>query len=416
MRNLWHFLLGVCLISSPVAFSQNNVLLPDSVGRTKLTYRIGQNAPDMTVHSNKVNLSSLIRNLKAFSINADSVAVDITYFSGPGAVNSINRGIGDSRAAMLIKDLVAKTGLPDSVFYIIDGEEGWAELLSVISSSDINDAEAVVEIINGDPAKRLSRLKKLNKGKTYAYLKETVFPELRGRVNVTFGSPAAVDSVLSAVRMIELGINNRDKTCGENCVCAAKIQALSPHKPVVYPEPAGFSYAGDFAIKTNLIYDFVTVPSIELEYRFHNNWSAALEYDMAWWKNKRKNKCFELALVSPEVRWWFPTATPLKGYYVGAFPGYTWYDFENGGTGHRGSGVFGGISFGLSHPISSQVAFEAGLGVGYMNLRYKDYEPVDGHHVYSREKTTGYFGPLKIKFAIVWHPWGGETKKGKGKK
>lgn len=411
MRNIWHFFLGAFLICSPVAFSQNNIISPDSVGRAKLIYRIGQNSPDMSIRANKANLSRIVSTLKAMQAAGDSVIVDVTFFSGPGAVNAINRGVGDTRANVLINDLVANTGLPDSLFYTIDGEEGWAELLEILSGSEVDDVEEIVKIINGNPEKRISRLKKLNKGRTYAYLKATVFPKLRDRINVTFGSPLAVDSALSRTRMIDLGINNRDTSCDDNCMCAIKVKALSPHVPqVVYPEPPGFSYAGDFAIKTNLIYDFITVPSLELEYRFHKNWSAALEYDMAWWKNKPKDKTFEIALVSPEVRWWFPTSTPLKGYYVGAFPGYTWFDFENGGTGHRGSGVFGGISFGLSHPISSQVAFEAGLGVGYMNLRYKDYEPVDGHNVYSKEKSTGYFGPLKIKFAIVWHPWGGSDK------
>ncbi|MDE6651946.1 MAG: DUF3575 domain-containing protein, partial [Paramuribaculum sp.] len=301
MRNIWHFLLVILLTCSPVAFSQNKILSPDSVGRAKFSYRIGQNVPDMSSSDNKANLSRLISGLKAIHAAGDSVAVDITFYSGPGAVNSINRGIGYTRADLLIKDLVAETELPDSVFFAIDGGEGWAELLNYLSHSDIVNSKEVIDIINGDPAKRLSRLKKLDKGKTYAYLKATVFPKLRERINVVYGSPEAVDSVYNKVRLVELGINNRDNTCGDNCLCAEKIRAASPHAQKVYPEPAGFSYAGDFAIKTNLIYDFVTVPSIELEYRFHKNWSAALEYDMAWWKNKKKDKSMEIAVVSPEV-------------------------------------------------------------------------------------------------------------------
>ncbi|MDE6460432.1 MAG: hypothetical protein K2K52_06320, partial [Paramuribaculum sp.] len=87
----------------------------------------------MSSSDNKVNLSRLISSLKAIHAAGDSVAVDITFYSGPGAVNSINRGIGYTRADLLIKDLVAETELPDSVFFAIDGGEGWAELLNYMS-------------------------------------------------------------------------------------------------------------------------------------------------------------------------------------------------------------------------------------------------------------------------------------------
>ncbi len=418
MRNLSYILLGMLLLCSLSANSQDDRISADSARVIRFTYRIGQNTPDMSARVNKINLSRLIGNLNSLRAAGDSLIVDLTYFCAPGGINAINRGVGESRANVLIKDLAERTQLPDSVFVITNGEEGWDELCKILSRSDIDDADEIIEIIKGRPDERIMRLKKLNNGKTYSMLKESVFPKLREGINVTFGSPRAVDSRLTAIRMFNIGGSYAD-SCGINCLCAYKappIQKVIEKVVYVSLDTPDHSFAGDFALKTNLIYDFIATPSIELEYRFHRNWSANVEYDMAWWKNKKKNKSYEIAIASPEVRWWFPSVTPMKGYYVGVFPGYTWFDFENGGTGHRGYGVFGGISFGLSHPITSQLAFEAGLGVGYMNLRYKDYEPFDGHNVYSKEKATGYFGPLKIKFAIVWHPWGGSSKKVKAVK
>ncbi|MDE6264416.1 MAG: DUF3575 domain-containing protein [Paramuribaculum sp.] len=413
MRKLCYILLGLLIFAPLATFAHHKSVLLDSAKVVRFTYRIGQTSPDISNPNNRTNLKALIDRLNGIEKSHDSVAVDITYFCAPGGVNSINQGVGEARADRLIKTFVSETQLPDSVFFITDGEEGWKELYSIISHSQIDNAEEILGIITtGDPATRIKRLKRLNKGKTYSILKENVFPRLRARVNVTVGTPRDVAALLREREMFALGVASANgcDTCSPSCNCAQNGTLYQYARRAPVPD---FLESGDFAIKTNVIYDFVLIPSIELEYRFHRQWSVGLEYDMGWWKKRKKDKSYQIAVVSPEVRWWFPTSTPLKGYYIGAFPGFTWYDFENGGTGHRGHGIFGGISFGLTHPISSQVAFEAGLGVGYLNLRYKDYEPVDDHNVYSREKVAGYFGPLKVKFAIVWHPWGGTSKKSK---
>lgn len=416
MRKFCYILLSTLLMCYSSAYSRNKINSADSVGELRFTYRIGQNLPDMNVRVNKENLRKLIRDLKIYATSGDSLLVNFTYFCAPSGINNINKGVGENRSNTLIKDMQKETGLPDSVFTITDGEAGWSELCRILKNSDIDNADEIIRIIEKYPSERLKRIKKLNKGKTYSFLHESVFPKLRERVNVTFGDPEAVKAAIAGMRSFDLGLYRAGgDSCGVNCACNYPMQKVVEkivYVPVATDTP-DYSYAGDFALKTNLIYDFVLTPSIEIEYRFHRNWSANIEYDMAWWKKKSKDKCFEIAIASPEVRYWFNSVSPMKGYYIGAFPGYTWFDFENGGTGHRGYGVFGGVSFGLSHPITNQLAFEAGLGVGYMNLRYKDYEPYHGHNVYSREKRTGYFGPLKIKFAIVWHPWGGSSSKAK---
>lgn len=416
MRKLCYILLVLLAFAPLAVFAHNKSVLLDSAKVVRFTYRIGQTSPDISNPNNRLNLKTLIEGLNSIDKSHDSVAVDVTYFCAPGGVNFINQEVGEARAGRLIKTFVAETQLPDSVFFVTDGEEGWKELYSIISHSQIDHADEIMGIIRtGEPATRLKRLKKLNKGKTYSFLKENVFPALRARLNVTVGSPQDVAAILREREMFALGIApvNGCDSCSQSCDCTQKgILFQSAHST---PAP-DFLEAGDFAIKTNVIYDFILIPAIELEYRFHKQWSVGIEYDMGWWKKRKKDKSYQIAVVSPEVRWWFPTSNPLKGYYIGAFPGFTWFDFENGGTGHRGHGIFGGISLGLTRPISPQVAFEAGLGVGYLNLRYKDYEPIDDHNVYSREKVAGYFGPLKVKFAIVWHPWGGTSKKSKSAK
>ena len=53
-------------------------------------------------------------------------------------------------------------------------------------------------------------------------------------------------------------------------------------------------------------------------------------------------------------------------------------------------------------PINHKLSFEAGIGGGYAYTRYKEYTPFEGHHIYQRTKEVNYFGPLKVKFSLVW--------------
>ena len=167
-------------------------------------------------------------------------------------------------------------------------------------------------------------------------------------------------------------------------------------------------------IKSNLIYDVLLMPSLEIEYRFNERWSAAVEGNMAWWHNDGKHKYYQLATIIPEARYWFKPQGSRRGHYVGLFGGGGWYDLENGNTGYRGTGGMVGASYGYMFPIGKYFAFEAGIGVGFMTTKYEEYLPQDGHYVYQQTNRTNYVGPLKLKFAFVWNI-GRWTEKGGNK-
>ena len=167
-----------------------------------------------------------------------------------------------------------------------------------------------------------------------------------------------------------------------------------------------------FALKSNLIYDAVLMPSLEMEYRFNDRWSLNLEGEMAWWKNDQKHKFYQLATISPEGRYWFKAKQPWHGHYVGLFGGFSWYDLENKKEGYKGEAFMTGLSYGYMFPISRKLSFEAGVGVGFMHTWYEEYLPIDGHYVYQQSSKLNYFGPLKLKFTLVWRLWDSDRKKG----
>ncbi len=185
---------------------------------------------------------------------------------------------------------------------------------------------------------------------------------------------------------------------------AEALQQLPPADSVPPAQPRVKVYqATPWYIKSNLLYDVLLMPSLEVEYRFNERWSAAIEGNMAWWHNNGKHKYYQLATIVPEARYWFKPQGARKGHYVGLFGGPGWYDLENGNTGYRGEGGMVGVSYGYMFPVGKYFAFEAGIGLGYAHLKYEEYLPLDGHYVYQQTDRTHYFGPLKLKFAFVWN-------------
>lgn len=157
-----------------------------------------------------------------------------------------------------------------------------------------------------------------------------------------------------------------------------------------------------FALKTNLLYDVLLMPNLELQWRINSLWSLSLEANVAWWKNDAKHKYYQILMVSPEVRRFVIPKGEWHGMYVGAFVGGGKFDLENGGTGYRGEGGMVGVSAGYMWPVTRTLSLEAELGLGYLYSRYKEYIPHDGHYLYQRTKDLNYFGPLKVKFALAW--------------
>ena len=74
--------------------------------------------------------------------------------------------------------------------------------------------------------------------------------------------------------------------------------------------------------------------------------------------------------------------------------------------------VMAGLSYGYMFPIGRRLSLEAGIGIGYLHTEYEEYLPVDGHYVYQQTSRTNYFGPVKLKFALVWRLWNVNKKGG----
>lgn len=173
------------------------------------------------------------------------------------------------------------------------------------------------------------------------------------------------------------------------------------------------SFNFPFILKSNLIYDAMLAPSLEIEYVINDRWSAGVETSIAWWHNNNKPWFYQIATLIPEVRYRIDARKQGHYHSVGLFGGAGWYDLEYLKTGYQGELWMAGLSYSYSFPINKLFGFEAGAGLGFMSAKYEEYLPVDGHFAYQQTTRTNFFGPLRLKFALVFdfNRWL-KTKKG----
>ena len=188
---------------------------------------------------------------------------------------------------------------------------------------------------------------------------------------------------------------------------AAAERPSAAAEPVVSPS-SGARASGTrkpllLNIKTNLLYDAVGFPSLEVEIPIGPRFSINAEGAVAWWSSKRKDTFYQLDMLSPEVRWWFGQKSRWHGHYLGAFGMVGLYDLEwKGKRGYQGEYWSAGLSYGYMFPIGKSLSLEAGVGLGVLSTGYEEYLPIDEHYVYQQTSRTVYWGPVKLKLGLVW--------------
>ncbi len=361
---------------------RNMLMVTTSSGDSaRIYYRIGYNEADMAYAHNGNRLNPLLNSL----VGKTDITVTVSCFLEPSGDNRINYYVAQSRYEKLRNVIASRTGISPDRIHFSTGGNGWAVVRAYVAATDAHWRREALAVIDGSMAPdaemkakategRIKLLKAIDGGKTYHRLSSRFFPTLRNEV---------------LLRAVPIAPGARREQADSVSAEAA-------------PSMSGSVEPGHWALKTNMVYDVLLSPSIEVEYRFSERWSVGLEYNMAWWKNTHDGRTYQLAVISPEFRYHFATKPDGRGHYVGGFSGFTWYDLSSSSTGHRGEGYFAGVSYGYTLPLTRRLFLEAGLGVGYLSTRFKDYTPSEGHHVYRRTKNAGYFGPLKARLALVW--------------
>lgn len=401
------------MLAAPLLHAEHTVI--DS---TRIYYRQGYRYVDTSLRNNGNELRRLQIIIEEAVHSGTLEKAVIWSYTSPDGTNKANTALAARRADSLESWILRNTVLPGKLLEKNSGGIAWDLLREAVSKSEMQYKEEVLRILDNTPvwvfdgdnrvvSSRKKELMDLKGGVPYRYMYEHLFPDLRSSI-----------AILLYIRVQEPQAEEEvEPAAPEESEPVAPEEYVEP----VAPEEKAIPEAGDdatsvapekgyeplhrLALKTNIIYDLALMPSLEVEYMINERWSVNAEGEVAWWKNNGKHKYYQIATLSPEVRYWFKTKKRWHGHYVGLFGGGSWYDLENGKRGYKGEFWKAGLSYGYMFPIGRSLSFEAGLGLGFLRTWYEEYLPIDGHYVYQQSSRTNWIGPVKLKFTLVWRLW-----------
>ena len=398
--------------------------------RFMVYFEDGMSFVDEDFAGNRGSLDSICAYVRALSAAGIEPRFEFVGSTSPNGDYRMNQRLAEKRARNLKMYVLGRLAIGDASSAIGSKGIDYARLRGlVVADKAMPGREKVIEIIDSVPEVRMSgsriieekkrRLLWLDGGKPYYYMKTRMFGDLRSVEVVLPGIPEA-EPVAADEEEPVTAREDEPVTSREEEPVTVPEQRPDTVAAVMQPQPSETAvetgaeehYVERMALKSNLVYDVLLAPDLEIEYRINDRWSVSIEGTMAWWHNNGKHKYYQLAVISPEVRYWFKTRKPWHGHYVGLFGGQGWYDLENGGRGYRGEGQMAALSYGYMFPVGKHLSFDAEIGVGYMHTRFQEYLPIDGHYVYQQTSRINYFGPLKVKFSLVWRFWPDKRKGG----
>ncbi len=405
----------IAALTTIIVFGQSmsdSVKVYFDIAQWQFNPSLGDNAASMNAFIEKVRVAYEAHNLDRIAIRA---------YASPDGPDRLNQRLSVERCDAIAGLIVERAGINRNLIEAMPEGVAWAELRRLVAETpDVPSQEKILDIIDNTPvwvfdgkgrivSSRKKQLMDLRGGRPYNWLLEHIFPKLRNSVAVSLYLRAEAPEVMPA--------DDDAAAAAPDTLCVAPVPL--PVEQDSVSVAVDVAVAGDgtgeasaegqlsppyhrIALKTNLLYYGLLLPNLELEWLINKHWSVAAEGNLAWWGSYKHEKSYRLTLIDGEGRYWIKPRAPWHGMYAGVMAGGGWYDLENGSPGHYGWGVMSGLTFGYMWPIKRNLSLEAEIGAGYMYTRYKDYEPIEGHHVYLRTKEMNYFGPLKLKFSIVW--------------
>lgn len=385
---------------------------------TYIRFKVDRSLLDEKLGNNADKLSEIINFLQNAKSDSLSRKVDI-YFCGAaspeGPLNK-NRMLATKRRKALEDYIRARMYFPDSIVAHCDGViYDWAGLVSLVEASDMPHKDEAVDIIrrvpefsydvDGQPVEiRKQRLKELQDGRTWRYMLSHFFPQLRYARIILEINPVPV-----AIEIV--------RTDGTPAVPAVTVPAtadVSTAVPVTHLLGRRRDFI--FALKTNLLYDALTLPNIGAEFRLDDRWSISTNWMYGWWKDNF-TRHYYLRAYGGEVslRRWLghrEGMKPFTGHHVGVYGQLFTYDFRKGSKGYMGGRPEGtlwdkvnyaaGLEYGYSVSIGRRLNLDMSIGVGYMYGPVYDYTPDAGCKVWQRTRTRSWFGPTKAEVSLVW--------------
>lgn len=329
--------------------------------------------------------------------------ITIYSYASPEGSYSLNKRLASERGKTakqyLLSQIPSERQLPDSLIVIDPTAENWQGLRDLVfyqyQHEDKEDILTILDRTDITDERRKVLLKRLNRGKSWQYIKKELMPHLRYATWISVWQRIKVDKVIEEPSNLAVDMPN---------IPQPKLEPIPLPPPVIEEKDTIM-----LAVKSNLLYDAVTALNVEVEVPIGCHWSVMVEDVFPWWEKDNKY-CFQLLELGAEGRYWFSNnkyySQKLKGHFVGAYVMSGKYDFQwDDDLCYQGEFWSTGVTYGYSKRISRLFNLEFSASVGFLSTAYRHYFPSEDYEILIRDKykagRTGYFGPTKLKISLV---------------
>ena len=385
-------------------------------GEARIQFVMNKTDFDPTLANNQRELEKVRTSIDSVRNNPDArdPHYKIKGYASPEGPYANNARLARGRTERLREYITGQWGVPSGQVQTDSEPEDWQGLRDyvVAHGDDLPDANAVQGIIDNDDADLDHKLDVLARHYPRAYqrLQRDCFPSLR---------------------RTEYTISYERRHTKEH-----QQQAQHPDTVIRHWSPTGEELPPDIvtrmtpsrpwlALKTNMLFDLLLTPNVELELPLGDRWSLMAEDWFPWLLHNKggnlslgryvkpgddmKSSAYELWTVGAELRHWWPGACPqarprLTGHFLGLYYANGRYDLEWDSKGDQGEFNSVGLTYGHCWPIARHWNLEASISAGALwgPRRHYEGEFDDTHLIWKYTGHTFYAGPTKLKLSLVW--------------
>lgn len=390
------FLIGLATFAKTNT-SQENIIIGFRLNDTVIDADFADNSAGLA------KIPELLELIEQYNASPAEKKLKLKYqgAASPEGPREINVKLAEQRLEALRRFLPIYCDT-DNIFFSKDYIP-WEWMANKVETSDLNDKEEILAIIaEGETIvpytrgrtidNRVLKLRKHNKGRTWAYLKNNLFDEMRfASVSLTLEYPEPeleIEQVVEPEPEKEPVIESKSEDIDVVSVVESEVEPV-----VVDCLPVKHLY-----IKTNVLRWLLTQSNIGIEVDVAPHWSVDIKAAYSACNYFSRTLKFRTTDIKPNARYWFGCNN--SGWYVEAHFGLAWYNFAFDGKYRfqdhdRGTpAIGGGIGAGYRMPISNNRKWniEFGVSAGAYRLHYDKFlnEP-NGRKVGEERRT--YIGP-----------------------
>ena len=391
----------------------------------KIYFRQDETDIDRGYHNNGAFLDQFIIDVQNIISDPSCRLNDIHIRSSASPEGGFlhNKNLSWNRGRVLKEYLSLKLLIPDDKFSIDAVGEDWTGLRDRVEKDNVPNKDAILRILDshrafveGRPESSVGspkpELMNLNRGRTWQWLLDNIYPELRSAGNqivcrYTRECPPVSDSHVRDTVVVV----HEYPVPGD---CDSLSRALPP-PPYVYqdmrrPRRVRKGPGYRFAVETNLLYDAVAAPNIALEFPIGKRASLRAEHMFPWYVFDHDRYCYEILNSGVEGRVWLGDRSKrnvLTGPYVGIYGAGVKSDLEYKSVGNQMHYTWhAGVSGGWSFPLGKRDNWRLDLGMklGYLPYTYDHYQrsEVSSLLLYKRSGEGRWIGPTDLHCSIVW--------------